>query len=274
MSLQKTQEETKTYKKVCPICKKKFKTTRHNKIYCSAECTLIANNNAHKKAMKKYTDKKISERKEINQNTVKVCPICNKEFTPLDSHQKYCSDECKKEGGRIVQKQSRQNRKEQVREYLKKRYHEIYKDKLKAKRKEATQSMVKVCPICNKEFNPSHASQKYCSEECVEKAKTLNNLAFCKTEKYKKAHEKYLKSKKGIASRKKYQNTQAFKDSVKKSYEKHKEERLQYAKEYRESHKEENLQYAKEYYKKHKEERLQYIKEYREKKKAEKETLI
>ena len=208
MSLQKTQEETKTYEKVCPICKKKFKATKYNQKYCSFDCKCTAMLQTQERVMRNYLDRKIAERKEIRENTIKICPICNKEFTPLDSHQKYCSDECKKEGGRIVQKQSRQNRKEQIREYLRNRYHE-HKTK-----KEVTP---KICPICNKEFTPEKSNnQKYCSDECKHKAILEATKKYAKSEKGKIAYKRKEQSEKRKAQRKAYRQSERGKETMRR----------------------------------------------------------
>lgn len=201
--------ETKTYTKVCPICKKEFKTTKYNQKYCSIECKGIAMVQTHKKALRSYLDKKINERNEIRQNITRVCPICNKEFTPLESHQKYCSNKCAIEGSKIVQKKSRQNRKEQLREYLRNRYHEKIKPN-----KEIT---IKTCPICGKEFKPEKSTnQKYCSDECKHKGKLETNKKYSKSEKGKLARKNFEQSEKGKAKSKRYRESEKGKETMKR----------------------------------------------------------
>ena len=201
--------KTKTYTRTCPICKKKFKTTKYNQKYCSIECQGIAMVQTHKKALRSYLDKKITERNEIRQNTTRVCPICNKEFTPLESHQKYCSNECALEGGKIVQKKSRQNRKEQLRAYLRKRYHE--------KIKPNKEVIVKVCPICNKEFKPEKSSnQVYCSDKCKHEGIIRANKKYAQSEKGKLARKNFEQSEKGKAKAKRYRESEKGKKAMKK----------------------------------------------------------
>ena len=72
--------KTKTYTRTCPICKKKFKTTKYNQKYCSIECQGIAMVQTHKKALRNYLDKKITERHDIhtlkqNNNAKMLQPV-------------------------------------------------------------------------------------------------------------------------------------------------------------------------------------------------------
>lgn len=70
--------KTKIVEKVCPTCKKVFKTNLKHKIFCSHECYL--------KARETYYMP--------NDERTLVCPICNKEFKTTHAGQKYCSREC------------------------------------------------------------------------------------------------------------------------------------------------------------------------------------
>lgn len=200
--------ETKTYTRTCPICGKKFTTNRHNNIYCSIECKGIAMVRVHKKAVRNYLNKEKTKRIEAREKTIRVCPICNKEFTPLESHQKYCSNECAVKGGKIVQKQSRQNRKEKIREYLRNRYHEQ-----KAKQGDT----IKVCPMCGKEFTPEKSTnQKYCSDECKYKGMLETNKKYSKSEKGILARKNFEQSEKGKAKAKRYRESEKGKEAMKR----------------------------------------------------------
>ena len=60
--------------KLCKLCGKKFFTQYNQQKYCSDECR-----------DKTYKKHKI---------TIKICPICQKQFIPNTS-QKYCSKKCR-----------------------------------------------------------------------------------------------------------------------------------------------------------------------------------
>ena len=53
----------------------------------------------------------------VKEQYVKICPICNKEFTTMNKQTKYCSDDCKK----VAKKEREKNYKktDKYKEYLK-----------------------------------------------------------------------------------------------------------------------------------------------------------
>jgi hypothetical protein len=109
--------------KLCKLCGKKFFTQYNQQKYCSDECR-----------DKTYKKHKI---------TIKICPICQKQFIPNTS-QKYCSKKCRNKN---------QN------DYLKKIKQRKRKEKLKELK----------CPYCGKLFKQHDLRQKYCSIECQKK---------------------------------------------------------------------------------------------------------
>lgn len=63
---------------------------------------------------------------------------------------------------------------EKNKEKINKRFNEYMRKKREARRN-ATK---KVCPVCNKEFTPTHRlSQKYCSKECRLKQMYKNRVS-------------------------------------------------------------------------------------------------
>jgi hypothetical protein len=69
-----------------------------------------------------------------------------------------------------------------------------------------------ICSQCNKEFIPTHWSQKYCSKECLEIHKKEYQKKYQQLDSYKDYHKKYRQSERG-------------KEVTKKSHEKNKEKR-------------------------------------------------
>ncbi len=76
---------------------------------------------------KQYYLKKIKTKKEaikkekIKEVVVKVCPICNQEFTTTNKRTKYCSNECHMKYTLAQQKERRKTKeyREKIREYYK-----------------------------------------------------------------------------------------------------------------------------------------------------------
>lgn len=82
------------------------------------------------------------------------CEICNNEFKPKNKLQKYCCNDCKKRANVLIElKRRSKQRKEEF-------------DKTDKIRK---------CLICDKEFEirQQFRRQKYCSEQCSQKAEKL-----------------------------------------------------------------------------------------------------
>ena len=70
------------YKRVCPICGKKFETNSGNKKYCSKECSQV-----------KYPVRK--------KPLFKICENCHKRFRAISKNSKFCSLECGREFNKI-----------------------------------------------------------------------------------------------------------------------------------------------------------------------------
>lgn len=84
--------------KVCKICGKEFKA-KFRAIYCGDECK--------KEAMRIRSREGYSYTP--NPSVIKVCKICGKEFTTNRKNTVCCSDECKKEYQKEIQKNWRQS---------------------------------------------------------------------------------------------------------------------------------------------------------------------
>lgn len=84
-----------------------------------------------------------------------TCPICNKEFKPKNSLQKFCSAECRKKE-------------------LTKRASLKVSQKRMSKFEETKH---RICPVCEKEFEAVYGTygyrQKYCSSQCRRKAERM-----------------------------------------------------------------------------------------------------
>jgi len=94
----------------------------------------------------------------------KICPVCGKEFRQNRKQQKYCCPGCYD-----IAKKRREA------EYYK-LHEQEYKDRQKArsaaKRSEQTpsQPIIKVCPVCGKEYEARRSNQEYCCRACWTKA--------------------------------------------------------------------------------------------------------
>lgn len=97
---------------------------------------------------------------------------------------------------------------------------------------------MKICPMCNKEFEPHHWNQVYCSKECAyEKQKASKRKWYSRNAFKMRDHQRkyYEKNKKRLrVTRKAY-------------YEKNKKSIQLYQKKYREENKENNKLYQREY---------------------------
>ena len=82
--------------KICKYCGTSFKdyTKNKNKVYCSPECY------AYSKA-----------KRQKKETVLKICKICNKEFTPNSNRQVCCSIECSKINDKQNNKRTMSNRK-------------------------------------------------------------------------------------------------------------------------------------------------------------------
>lgn len=82
------------------------------------------------------------------------CEICNQEFEPKNSLQKFCSKECKRKS--LTNRNS-------------------VKRSIKRKEKFDMMDKIKKCLVCGKEFEvrQQYRKQKYCSEKCLNKSEKL-----------------------------------------------------------------------------------------------------
>ena len=148
------------------------------------------------KQTKEYKEKHAK----VKEKAKKVCPICNKEFTPTTEFKKYCSKECREAGDR-----------ERERGYTK-------TEEYKRKRKERylAQKKPKVCPICNTEFIPENANAVYCSEACKVLGRKIKQRIYKQTEEGKERQKKYRKSEAYKKVRERYVGSDKWKASIKR----------------------------------------------------------
>ena len=127
----------------------------------------------------------------------KRCDYCGKEFeAEYDGKFMFCSDECKKEGKRIfstITKECMVCRREfeTARKNTSCCSDECRKEANRIRNREGykpTKLVAKVCEICGREFE-GHGNAKYCCDECRKEGR-------------KKSQQKYDKSEKGKASKK------------------------------------------------------------------------
>lgn len=94
----------------------------------------------------------------------KVCPHCQKEFTPTSNRQIFCSKDC---------------------------CYQARQDKTKADREEEKGNHYyrqRVCAVCGSTYWPTHSQQKFCSDECTKVNHNKKSLEFY----HKKQKEKTL----------------------------------------------------------------------------------
>jgi len=94
--------------------------------------------------------------------TIIKCLICNLEFTPKNSNQKYCSTKCGYTAGNRQKKEKG------------------YKPPPKKQKQ-----IDKVCKKCGKQFASKYSKTKYCSRDCVNNAARENKKTFQHTEETK-----------------------------------------------------------------------------------------
>ena len=113
---------------------------------------------------------------------------------------------------------------EKIKEYNKQYYLKKTKAKREALKKERVKEViVKVCPICNKEFTTTSKRTKYCSDECHMKYILAQQKEHRKTKEYKDKIREYYKSESYKNSQTKYANSEKGKEAKKRYYEKKKE---------------------------------------------------
>lgn len=141
----------------------------------------------------------------------KECGICQRKFIPDDSHWKFCSDECRKESQRRINKP----------------YTQAHTARKTMKAREKRIQIPRTCPECNTVFYSSDGmNKKYCSTHCAKEARKRQ-----KREEYARNGEKYR-----ISQIKRMQ------DPAKKQRKKEMD------RVYREKHKEKLREYSKKYY--------------------------
>jgi endogenous inhibitor of DNA gyrase (YacG/DUF329 family) len=77
----------------CAVCGAEFKTTAHNRIYCSTECYAEGQ---RRRNMERYRERQKKAPKKLKPTgRTATCTICGATFTPANGNSKYCSHECR-----------------------------------------------------------------------------------------------------------------------------------------------------------------------------------
>lgn len=152
------------------------------------------------KQTKEYKEKHAK----VKEKAKKVCPICNKEFTPTTEFKKYCSVECREAGDR-----EREKGYTKTEEYKRKR-----KERYLAQREASIKT--KVCPICNKKFKTTNGNAIYCSEACKVLGRKIKQRIYKQTEAGKETQRKYRQSEAYKEVRKKYVGSDKWKATIKR----------------------------------------------------------
>jgi hypothetical protein len=108
--------------------------------------------------------------KRLNENTIiKTCKVCNKEFTTINKDSMFCSISC---STTFYNKQFGSRLNDETKLKISKKLKEYYKTN---KQYNETEKIIKICPICNKEFKVTNCYKNriYCSKECYNNDKTL-----------------------------------------------------------------------------------------------------
>ena len=109
---------------------------------------------------------------------------------------------------------------EKIKAYNREYYLKKTKVKREALKKERVKEViVKVCPICNKEFTTTSKKRKYCSDECHMKYTLAHQKEHRKTKEYKEKIKEYYKSESYKNSQAKYRKSEKGKETIKKYYE-------------------------------------------------------
>lgn len=116
----------------------------------------------------------------IRPTQKRTCPICGKTFKFNNKHRKFCSDACRSE--RIKQINREVGAKREARD--------------KIIRAQKAKERIYICKTCGKNFHPDHALCKYCSKECFKESRLEQ-----KREEYQRNKEKYRKYQKEIAKK-------------------------------------------------------------------------
>lgn len=168
----------------CPVCQQNFRQNRSNQKYCSYECG------------KKQWDITKAVEARANTHTILTCQHCHGEFVPERFYscdrQRFCSKECNVnfhkeqrlvelkairdanpipprdcEYCRTIFVPSNYGNKEQ-RFCCKKCKAEDYKARMRLEAAQVRANTVRICPICNAQFNPKKTLKEiYCSKYCA-----------------------------------------------------------------------------------------------------------
>lgn len=171
-------------KRKCEWCGKEYETDIYWLRFCSDEC------------FQAYRYQKDTE--------LRKCEYCGDLYHPKTWNQKYCCQKCFKEAKKIRRhenylsnkekckrqaKEWTQNNKEKNRQ-IQKRYYQ--------KRREKLPYLIKICPICGKEFKTRKSNKKYCSKECAHKQDIQLSKKFYwnhREEEIEKAKQRYREHK-------------------------------------------------------------------------------
>lgn len=119
----------------------------------------------------------------------KICPICGREFEPVNDRHKYCSTACKQRANYLLYKQRYPDRvkkrkkhkytcaicgkefeAERERKYCTPECRKIAENerarKFQQQRRVKAVKKPQICVVCGKSFMPNSSNAKYCSDEC------------------------------------------------------------------------------------------------------------
>lgn len=200
----KIREPRRIFDKICRYCGEKFKTDKHQQMFCKEACSYSYHKeNRHDSLIKQpipckncgklfipkskvslFCSKDCARKNKKHIFSIKICPRCKKEFLPHQHLQVFCSSKCGKETKKIPPKEKkclecgkifkgRQNKKFCshfcTQRNLNKRHSE--------ERKLSCKDIKRICPNCGREFilfakeyttakYRNQLKRKYCSERC------------------------------------------------------------------------------------------------------------
>ena len=158
----------------CVICGKEF-PWNNGKVTCSDDCRYERKLEIARKGAKKFQEKHKAF------IPTKPCECCGKEYQPLNTRGRFCSDECRSE-----QKKRNNAEKTTIRKLQKKKcslcgnefdapFNEKYCSPFCRAEANRIRSRIKVdheprvCVICGETFVPSFKTQEWCKKECQKK---------------------------------------------------------------------------------------------------------
>ena len=168
-------------------------------------CSRIKTKSIQKRILKLYEELYVLEAQ--SKDTVKICPVCKKEFIASRGKSVCCSTKCYNH------------------------YYYLQKTIAKRQRMRETKPLKEIiCKECGKTFLAKTLKNKFCSEECKKvhtkkygatyretHKERMSKLQakYRKTEKYKITRKKYTQSEKGKSALKKYQQSEKYKTYIK-----------------------------------------------------------